>query len=348
MPEFHLLIADWYRLNKRSLPWRNTKNPYFIWLSEIILQQTRVNQGMDYYLKFVENYPEIALLAAADEQEVLSLWQGLGYYSRARNLHHAAKMVVDTFNGIFPVAYKDIKSLKGVGDYTAAAISSFAFDLPHAVVDGNVYRVLSRVFDIDIPIDSGEGKKVFDALAQELLGENPPAIHNQAIMEFGALQCVPVNPDCQVCPLIANCLAYKNGTIEMRPLKEKKIKSKNRYFHFMEFNENDRLYLEKRMKKDIWQHLFQFPMIEVQEELDVTTVKQMLNQQYGMLPVDVSEPIKHILTHQRIYAYVWKFDSFPAASLIPSGWLSIQKSDLQDYPIPRLLDRYLSGAKEKN
>ena len=198
MANFHLSITDWYRQNARSLPWRETKNAYFIWLSEIILQQTRVNQGLNYFLKFQNNYPTVKHLAQASEQQVLADWQGLGYYSRARNLHFAAKIVVNDFNGVFPSSFEDLKKLKGVGDYTASAIASFAFDLPHAVVDGNVFRVISRLYDIETPIDTNEGKKIFDSLAKELLSENPPAIHNQAIMEFGALQCVPANPNCEI------------------------------------------------------------------------------------------------------------------------------------------------------
>lgn len=342
MPDFHLLITDWYRQNKRDLPWRNTKNAYFIWLSEIILQQTRVNQGMDYYLKFVAHYPQVADLANASEQEVLSDWQGLGYYSRARNLHHAARSVISEFGGDFPHTYEDIKKLKGVGDYTAAAIASFAFDLPHAVVDGNVFRVLSRVFDIDTPIDTGEGKKSFDELAKTLLGNNPPAIHNQAIMEFGALQCVPVNPRCEICPLIVMCQAYRNGTVSQRPQKRGKIVPRNRYFHYMQFTDGNRIIIEKRIRKDIWQHLFQFPMIETEENIPLEDAQKLIFNTFGIEPVSVSPQIRHILTHQRIHAFVWQFGSFPENP--DPGWLVINKEDLTDYPIPRILDRYLQES----
>lgn len=342
MPDFHLLITDWYRQNKRDLPWRNTKNAYFIWLSEIILQQTRVNQGMNYYLKFVAHYPEVQDLADASEQEVLSDWQGLGYYSRARNLHHAAQEIVSTYGGVFPQTFEEIKKLKGIGDYTASAIASFAFDLPHAVVDGNVFRVLSRVFDIETPIDTTEGKKIFDSLAKEMLGSNPPAIHNQAIMEFGALQCVPVNPNCDVCPLNGMCMAYHNRTVSERPQKQGKIVPRNRYFHYLQFAENGKIVIEKRVQKDIWQHLFQFPLIETPEERPAAEVQDLIFERYGLKPVSVSPQIKHILTHQRIYALVWKFDAFPGASRMEEPWIVIPEAELGDYPIPRILDRYLS------
>ena len=268
MADFHLLISNWYRQNHRDLPWRNTRDPYLIWLSEVILQQTRVDQGLSYYLKFAEHFPEVLDLAEADEQDVLKLWQGLGYYSRARNLHAGAKQIRDQFGGQFPEDFKSIRSLKGIGDYTAAAISSFAFDLPHAVVDGNVYRVLSRYFDINTPIDSGTGKKMFNDLAQSLIEPEEAATHNQAIMELGALVCTPRSPQCHACPLNNSCLALQNGTIEQRPVKTKRGKVKDRYFTYLIFLDNDRTFLQKRVAKDVWQHLFQFPLIESQEPLD--------------------------------------------------------------------------------
>ncbi len=341
MADFHLLIADWYRQNARILPWRNTKNAYFIWLSEIILQQTRVNQGLNYFLKFQNNYPTVKHLAEASEQQVLADWQGLGYYSRARNLHFTAKIVANEFNGVFPTSFDEIKKLKGIGDYTASAIASFAFDLPHAVVDGNVFRVISRLYDIETPIDTNEGKKIFDSLAKELLGNNPPALHNQAIMEFGALQCVPANPNCEICPLISQCLAFKNKTISERPQKRGKIVPKNRYFHFLQFNDGKNIFLEKRTNKDIWQHLFQFPLIETDENSEIDEMKAHLIDKYKIAPISVSNQIKHILTHQRIYAHVWKFDTFPHEDERDENWINVHSNDLINYPIPRLLDRYL-------
>lgn len=341
MPKFHLLIADWYRQNKRTLPWRETKNPYFIWLSEIILQQTRVNQGLNYYKKFVKNYPTVIDLANADEQQVLADWQGLGYYSRARNLHATARTIAFELDGNFPNSFAEIKKLKGIGDYTAAAIASFAYDLQHPVVDGNVFRVICRYFDIDTPIDSTQGKKMIDQLAIELLGDHPAALHNQAIMEFGALQCVPANPNCAVCPLMESCAAFANKTVAVRPVKQGKTKVRNRYFHYLHFDATDELLLEKRTGNDIWKHLFQFPLLELEEEMDLLEVERQLIETFQLKPETVSSPIKHILSHQRIHARVWKFSAFPPENTMETTWFTVSKSDLSKFPIPRLLDRYL-------
>jgi A/G-specific adenine glycosylase len=230
---FGSIIINWYKKNKRDLPWRHTKDPYLIWLSEIILQQTRVEQGLPYYFRFSEKYPTVGSLAIAKEDEILRLWQGLGYYTRARNLHAAARQIKNEFGNKFPTDYSNIRSLKGVGEYTAAAIASFAFDLEHAVVDGNVFRLLSRYFGIKTPIDTGEGKKKFTALAGKLMKSYPPAIFNQAIMEFGARQCRPASPDCEVCPLNSSCYAYGKNTVSKFPIKKNKVKSRNRYFNYL-------------------------------------------------------------------------------------------------------------------
>ncbi len=328
MSDFSLSITNWYRLNKRDLPWRSTKDPYKIWLSEIILQQTRVDQGMSYYKKFVRNYPTIYDLAEAEEQDVLNDWQGLGYYSRARNLHTAAKEVALNQNGVFPNKFTEIKKLKGVGDYTAAAIASFAFNEPKAVVDGNVYRVLSRVFDIDTPIDSAQGKKVFQSLADELIDSNNPAEHNQAIMEFGALICTP-KPNCTECVLSDNCIAKQNSTIENRPVKSKKIKVRDRYFHYLIYYKNNNTIIQKRDKKDIWQNMYEFPLIEseqVPKEIIISSKK-------------ISTERKHILSHQRIHTKFYHINEIPET--LNSDWLVINQSEIQDYPLPRLIDKYL-------
>ena len=236
MHPFSQKIIFWYEHNKRDLPWRNTRDPYLIWLSEIILQQTRVDQGMSYYLKFVGEFPTVKQLAKADNEKVMKLWQGLGYYSRARNLHTTAKIILLEHKGVFPKEFETILALKGVGEYTAAAIASFAYNKPYAVVDGNVYRVLSRVFDISTPIDSTQGKKEFNHLAGELLDKNKPAIYNQAIMEFGAMQCKPINPYCAVCPLNTMCLAYSKKLVAELPVKSKKTKVRDRYFNYIVLN----------------------------------------------------------------------------------------------------------------
>lgn len=345
MNDFHLLITDWYRLNSRNLPWRNTQNPYFIWLSEIILQQTRVAQGLAYFEKFVAHYPTIFDLAQASEQAVLNDWQGLGYYSRARNLHAAAKMVVELHGGQFPNTYERIQQLKGVGEYTAAAIASFAFDLPHAVVDGNVYRVLSRVFDVAIPIDSGEGKRYFQQLANELLNKQAPALHNQAIMEFGALQCTPTQPQCDTCPLGHLCLAAANNTQADRPIKKGKTKVRPRFFHYLHFESNGNTILQQRNEKDIWQQLYQFPLLEFDTAPDEAQVLEAIRSEFGVFPIEKSTPLKHILSHQHLYATIWFVDTFPGQ--LRSDWKVISLDELVHYPIPRLLERYWEERAER-
>ena len=343
--DFSRQITDWYRQNKRELPWRQTTNPYYIWLSEIILQQTRVIQGMNYYLKFINHYPTIDDLANADEQSVLNDWQGLGYYSRARNLHAAAKQIQSTYNGVFPKTYEEIISLKGVGNYTAAAISSFAYNLPYAVVDGNVFRLLSRLFDIDIAIDSNEGQKTFTKIANELLDNQNPGIHNQAVMEFGALQCTPTNPSCTNCIFQQECIALKNGTVNMRPLKKGKTKIRNRYFHYFHFDNGVDIILQKRTEKDIWQHLYEFPKIEFEQDQNLEEIKKFIKQTFQIEAVDFTIFKKHILSHQHIYCTFWIFNELPKT--IDSQWEKIRKSEFNLYPIPRVIDRYLDD-KVKN
>ena len=328
MSDFSLSITNWYRLNKRDLPWRSTNDPYKIWLSEIILQQTRVDQGMNYYNKFVRNYPKIEDLANADEQDILNDWQGLGYYSRARNLHAAAKEVALNQKGVFPDKFTEIKKLKGVGDYTAAAIASFAFNESKAVVDGNVYRVLSRVFDIETPIDSTQGKKEFQSLADELIDNNNPAEHNQAIMEFGALICTP-KPKCEECVLSANCIAKENNTIESRPVKSKKIKVRDRYFHYLIYSQDKQTIVRKRSEKDIWQNMYEFPLIETEK-----VPKEIVSSS-----VKISTERKHILSHQKIHTTFYHLNEIPEN--LKGDWLLINQSEIQDYPLPRLIDKYL-------
>lgn len=338
MTDFSPLIIEWYRLNQRSLPWRETSNPYFIWISEIILQQTRVDQGMSYYFKFIKNYPTVFDLAAASEQAVLNDWQGLGYYSRARNLHATSKIIADDLEGKFPENYNEILKLKGVGPYTAAAIASFAFDEHVAVVDGNVYRVLSRFYDINEAIDSTLGKKMFQELADTLVPMNNSAEFNQAIMEFGALQCVPVNPNCVSCPINASCLAYNSGTVSIRPVKTKKTKITKRYFHYFIFENQQGIVLQKRNEKDIWQHLFQFPLHESAQPISEVEILEIISREYQLIPTIISKESKHILSHQHIFAKFYHFDD------IPNQFLDqvIGKIELSEYPLPRLIDRYLS------
>ena len=330
---FQDLIVDWYHNFKRDLPWRNTQNPYEIWLSEIILQQTRVDQGLPYYQKFISHFPTVFELANADEQEILNDWQGLGYYSRARNLHKTAKEIVTLYNGIFPDNYQDLLKLTGIGPYTAAAISSFAFNEVKAVVDGNVYRVLSRFYDIEVAIDSTTGKKTFDKLANELIDSKQPAIYNQAIMEFGALQCVPVNPNCEICPLRMQCLSLKNNTIALRPVKTKKTKTTLRYFVYeIKVNKFNKFILEKREGKDIWHGLYQFPLKEFASQVEKDHYIENLKSDF------VSKEYKHILSHQRILA-TFVLEKMEHSHL-NANQIEVRIEDFPDFPVPRLMDKF--------
>ena len=303
--DFSDILSQWYAINKRDLPWRSTVNPYYIWLSEIILQQTRVNQGLPYYLKFIDAFPAVADLANADEDLVLKLWQGLGYYSRARNLQFSAKLILSEFGGNFPDNHADILKLKGVGSYTAAAISSFSFGLPFAVLDGNVIRVLSRVFGIQTPFDTTAGKKQFQKLAQELLDKKNPAEYNQAIMEFGALQCVPKSPKCNDCPIVNDCIAFNTNTVSLLPVKSKKLKVKSRFLHFLVVNKNYEVLIGKR-NSGIWQGLYEFPFLEFDENLNEKSVlKSPLWINFFKDSVkqisSISEEYIHKLSHQKIH-----------------------------------------------
>ncbi|MCR9172159.1 MAG: A/G-specific adenine glycosylase [bacterium] len=330
MQNFSLLITEWYRQNKRELPWRSVSDPYTIWLSEIILQQTRVEQGRAYFQKFVDHYPTVIDLANASEQDVLNDWQGLGYYSRARNLHASAKYIRDELNGVFPQTYDEIIKLKGVGKYTAAAIASFAFNEPKAVVDGNVYRFLSRVFNMDTPIDSTKGQKDFQLLADSLISKENPADHNQAMMEIGAMVCTPTQPKCLFCPVSELCEAREKGTYLDLPVKSKKTKVSNRYFHYLIFNESGKTIIEQRTEKGIWQKLYQFPLVE-------TTTKK-----WTEIPkncVHVSDEIVHKLSHQHIHAKFYTIDGFPEK--LEDRFVTISSEDIQDFPLPRIIDRYL-------
>lgn len=342
--DFSDILSQWYAINKRDLPWRSTVNPYYIWLSEIILQQTRVDQGLPYYLKFIDTFPVVADLANADEDLVLKLWQGLGYYSRARNLQFSAKLILSEFGGNFPDNYADILKLKGVGSYTAAAISSFSFGLPFAVLDGNVIRVLSRVFGIQTPFDTSKGKKQFQKLAQELLDKKNPAEYNQAIMEFGALQCVPKSPRCNDCPIANDCIAFNTNTVSLLPIKSKKIKVKNRFLHFLVVNKNNEVLIGKR-KIGIWQGLYEFPFLEFDENLDEKCVlKSFLWINFFKDSVkqisSISEVYIHKLSHQKIHAKFWEID---VNSFFPSDFKIVKCNELQKYPVSSLIEKYLNS-----
>lgn len=294
-------------MHGRTLPWRETKNPYKIWISEVILQQTRVGQGLEYYRRFIRAFPNINALADASETRLMQQWQGLGYYSRARNLQHAAQTIINEHNGNIPQTYKKIRTLKGIGPYTAAAIASFAFDLPHAVVDGNVYRVLSRLYAKDIPIDSSQGQKYFATLAAELLDKQDPATHNQAIMELGALICKPANPLCEACPVNQVCAAYSTGTQKNFPVKTKKVKKKKRYLNFLILKSSTHIIISKRTGKDIWQGLYQFPLLETPEPVTDKEIRILLKSSFRNT-IELTQILekKHLLTHQELNVRFFK------------------------------------------
>lgn len=346
--KFSNTLIYWYLQNSRDLPWRKTNNPYFIWLSEIMLQQTRVAQGLSYYLKFTEAFPTVFDLAKADESTVLKMWQGLGYYSRARNLHFTAKQIANEFNGEFPSTYKEIIKLKGIGDYTASAIASFAFDEPSAVVDGNVYRVLSRYFGIKTPINSSAGIKEFKELAQTLIDKENPANYNQAIMEFGAIQCKPKKPMCLFCPLSESCVALQKNLIEVLPVKGKKIKVRNRYFNFLVIKTDDnKTILQMRKGKGIWQGLYQFPLIESDKNIDknqLITSEEFIN----LFPDETTislfndKEIVHKLSHQHLHTQFWIIET-TNLSEAKIKWSAIDK-----YPVPVLIANFLEDYQLKS
>jgi A/G-specific adenine glycosylase len=299
-------VVEWYDWNKRDLPWRHTRDPYRIWLSEVILQQTRVAQGMPYYLRFIENFPNVGALAAASEQDVLRLWQGLGYYTRARNLHKCAQDLVNNFNSQFPTNFDSLKKLRGIGEYTAAAIASFAFREKVAVVDGNVFRVLARVFGIDIEINSPAGRRAFTTLANELISNERPDMHNQAIMEFGALYCTPKNPDCPRCIFVHSCFAAQKGLQHLLPLKAKMKASRRRYFYYFVFKRGNSLLMGRRADRDIWEGLYDFYLIEKEKPEKLEALCQQFNESacsnINVQEPDISAEYKHVLSHQIIFS----------------------------------------------
>jgi len=298
-------LVQWYQINKRDLPWRNTTDAYIIWLSEIILQQTRVEQGLPYFYRFAEKYPDVRSFAAADEQDILKLWQGLGYYSRGRNMLKTARLVNEQYNGKFPQQYDQLIKLTGIGEYTASAISSFSTNEPKAVVDGNVYRVLARYFGIDEPINSTKGKKIFQETANELLNKQHPGLHNQAMMEFGAMLCKPKNPACGICPVKTGCFAFINNATTTLPVKLNKVKSRERFFNYLLITNNDKLLINKRHEKDIWANMYDLPLIETSflvPENELGQLPQLIDLFGENSQISAITPVyKHILTHQRLH-----------------------------------------------
>jgi A/G-specific adenine glycosylase len=342
-------VVEWYKTNKRDLPWRHTKDPYKIWLSEIILQQTRVNQGMPYYYKFVETFPTVEDLASASEQSILRLWQGLGYYTRARNLHKCAKAIVSRFNGKFPTNYADLLQLPGIGEYTAAAIASFSFNEPVAVLDGNVFRMLSRYFGIDAEINSPEGKKIFSKLANELVNRGTPDLHNQAFMEFGALHCIPKNPPCRNCDFQSTCHAAIHGRQLELPTKLKKKASRKRYFYYLVFRRGDKLLMRKRTQTDIWHGLYDFELIEKNKPLKTDDLLSELNgvidYKFSPADVEISQDYKHILTHQVIHAKFILINAGKVFSTKNKNLKFYTFDKIYDLPKPVLITRFLSDYK---
>lgn len=340
-------LIEWHHLeNDRSLPWKKEKDPYKIWLSEIILQQTRAEQGLPYYLAFTDHYPTVTALAGAQDEEVFRLWQGLGYYNRCRNLLTTARMIGTQFNGIFPERYEDIRSLKGIGPYTAAAIASFAYGLPYAVVDGNVNRVLSRYFGIETPVDIPAGKKMLQELADNLLYKEDTAAYNQAIMDLGATICKPANPSCDICPVRQQCIALKNNLISLLPVKTKKPKIKKRFFHYLFIVRDQALWITERTGKDIWQHLYQPILIEAEHPLDAEQVIGSPQfHQLGIKGSAIGEKGKAVqrLTHQIIESRFFTLYTDAGFQGDEQGqWVHIR--DLKKYAFPKTLVSFL----EKN
>lgn len=344
---FSKSLIEWTKKNDRQLPWKNEKNPYYVWLSEIILQQTRVEQGLPYFKDFVKNFPAITDLANASEDKVFKHWQGLGYYSRARNLHFTAKFISNNLNGRFPDSYEEIRKLKGVGDYTAAAIASFAFNLPHAVVDGNVYRVLSRIFGIDTPIDKSAGKKLFQQLANDLLDKKSPGTYNQAIMDFGATHCKPKKPLCTSCPFANHCVALEEDKIALLPVKSKKLKKKSRFFHYLMLQNKTSTFITRRAGKDIWQGLYEFPMIEkerilaIEELMDTPEWTDLTGNQKVEIQ-SFSKSFKQTLSHQYINA-VFIVINIPDNFSPPNNQIiEIEKKNVDNFAFPKIITWFLS------
>jgi A/G-specific adenine glycosylase len=334
---FKNTLLKWHDPLERDLPWKTTNDPYKIWLSEVILQQTRVDQGRPYYLKFVENYPNVKSLSVAPLSEVLRLWQGLGYYARARNMHLASKQVMNQFNGVFPSSYNDLLKIKGIGPYTAAAISSFSIKEPRAVIDGNVYRVLARFFNINVPIDTKEGKLIFNNLANDCLDRNQPDQYNQAIMDFGALVCTPKKPNCERCPLQNNCISFYEKTISELPIKSKKIIKRERFFLYQIVKREDYVAIQKRVEKDIWQELFEFPIIEFKSQTELFKSPLITKDS------DKVVTLKQTLTHQIIHGFFVFCGTKLQEDDNKGEVLWINSSEISKFAFPKIICQFLEG-----
>lgn len=341
-------IGAWYNSNKRLLPWRETRNPYLIWISEIILQQTRVNQGFAYYMRFIEKYPTLHDLAVADIENILLLWQGLGYYSRARNLHKTAQIIDQQYNGKIPEEYEELLKLPGIGEYTAAAIASLAYNKPVAAIDSNVYRVLARYIGIESAPETSKGRSDFSIAAEELLDRNDPGRHNQAMIELGALICLPKGPLCNECPLNKSCYALKTNRITDLPVKKKGIKTADRYFYYLVIQKKNKIIIRQRGTYDIWALLYDFPLIEMEKKVSFKTLvrSNKWEEFFGdhIIKVShISEEIKHVLSHQVLHAWFIELEAGDTFS-IPLA-KEIEQAAISQYPVPRLIDKYVSERK---
>jgi len=345
MSHFIGLIYKWYEYHRRELPWRLTSDPYLIWVSETILQQTRVKQGLPYYNRFIRHFPDVSSLAAASGDELMKIWEGLGYYSRARNMHDAAKAIESLHGGKFPDKYEEIRNLKGVGDYAAAAVASIAFGLPYAVADGNVFRFLTRYLGIQEAVDTTHGKRLVRQTAEELLNTEHPGYHNEALMEFGALCCIPKKPDCPRCPVQPGCFAFHHGMVNVLPVKSKKTVRKNRYFYFYVPEDEWNIIIEKRIGRDIWKNLYQFPLYEPGYELTENEIlsnaffKELIPDGHGAI-IEISPVRLHELTHQQIRArFITIFQ--PKLSLTNSNHQKISKEEIHKFAFPALIRNFL-------
>jgi len=343
----HEILGDWFEANKRNLPWRSTSDPYKIWISEVILQQTRVNQGIEYYRKFIQVFPDIISLANSQIDIVLKIWQGLGYYTRARNIHETAKYIARVLKGIFPGSYNELINLKGIGSYTAAAIASIAFKEPVAAIDGNVRRVLGRLFYIRYDLNSGRGKLKITKYADSILDSLNPGRHNQALMELGAIICLPKNPKCIQCPLTSKCLAFRNNRMNDIPLYTRKKKSRDRFLIYMIITtEDSRLLLGRREGKDIWNQLYEFPMTETNAEFNEKDLREIFDRKFNLKIenteiIKISPEVYHSLSHQRLISRFIHMRIRNPDLLDKNGYFWIKTHDFRQFPVPRLIDKYV-------
>jgi len=346
--EFKDIIIKWYNENKRDLPWRNTDDSYYIWISEVILQQTRVAQGLDYYLRFINSFPTIKDLAEANIDRVMKVWQGLGYYSRARNLHGAAQQIMADYNGLLPRTYKELLKIKGLGPYSAGAIASFAFKEVVPAIDGNVYRVLSRVYGVFASQETSAGKKEFFELTMELIDKDQPNVFNQALLDFGAMQCIPRSPNCLACPFSDICYAYRNNLVNQLPIKGKKIATRDRFLNYVMIRYKDTTFIQRRLAGDIWTSLYEFPLIETKTPTEIEALikgsawKELFGKEKFEI-LHVSQSIKHQLSHQTLFVQFIIVEIRKPTYYLNSNFLNVSISDLQEYSVPKVIDNILAA-----